>query len=421
VAGLYDRDQNLLSKTTLGEAPALFQVATLCAFLIWLLEPLLISGNLGRDQMVGLWVLLFAGLVVGRLGARAVGRHLTEPECCLVIGDSVSAERLRSKFESHRTVSAKIVGRAPVFGRRSGEERTLDGAKPRAQAVPVVGDLVLLGRDYSEYLNDVIGRYAIDRVILASTSSDSDTILDTIRLVKALGVRISVLPRLFEVVGSSASFDEVGGVTLLGVRHFGLTTSSRMLKRGMDMLGAGLGLALCWPLMVAIAIAIKLDSRGPVLFRQRRIGRENLDFELIKFRTMVDGADTEKAVLEPLNEADGLFKIRDDPRITRVGRVLRKTSLDELPQLLNVLRGEMSLVGPRPLVPDDDRRVEGWHRRRLHVTPGMTGYWQVLGSARIPLHEMVKIDYLYAANWSLWTDLKILLQTIPFVLNRKGL
>jgi lipopolysaccharide/colanic/teichoic acid biosynthesis glycosyltransferase len=136
---------------------------------------------------------------------------------------------------------------------------------------------------------------------------------------------------------------------------------------------------------------------------------------------MYDGADEDKAELLPLNEAQGLFKIADDPRVTRVGRVLRRWSLDELPQLFNVLFGQMSLVGPRPLVTDDDRRVEGWHRRRLSLPPGMTGIWQVLGSTRVPLNEMVKIDYLYGRNWSLWADLKVLLRTVPYVLGRRGM
>ena len=136
---------------------------------------------------------------------------------------------------------------------------------------------------------------------------------------------------------------------------------------------------------------------------------------------MYDGAEAAKPGLLELNEADGLFKIADDPRVTPVGRVLRRMSLDELPQLVNVLRGEMSLVGPRPLVAEEDSLVQGWLRRRLDVTPGMTGVWQVLGSARIPLHEMVKLDYLYRTNWSLWLDLKILLRTVPYVLARRGL
>jgi lipopolysaccharide/colanic/teichoic acid biosynthesis glycosyltransferase len=185
--------------------------------------------------------------------------------------------------------------------------------------------------------------------------------------------------------------------------------------------GAGVGLILLSPLLLAIAIAIRIDSRGPVLFRQERVGRGGRVFRMLKFRSMVKDADRLKAGLAEHNESDGLFKIADDPRVTRVGGWLRRTSLDELPQLLNVLRGEMSLVGPRPLVLEDDSRVEGWDRRRLHLTPGMTGPWQVLGSARIPLNEMVKLDYLYVGNWSLWGDLKILARTVGFVLRGRGI
>jgi lipopolysaccharide/colanic/teichoic acid biosynthesis glycosyltransferase len=142
---------------------------------------------------------------------------------------------------------------------------------------------------------------------------------------------------------------------------------------------------------------------------------------MLKFRTMVEDAEAQKATLASLNEADGIFKIADDPRITRVGRFLRRASLDELPQLFNVLSGDMSLVGPRPLVTDEDSAIEGWQRRRLVVSPGMTGFWQVLGSSRVPREEMVKIDYMYGANWSLWVDVKILLRTVPHVLARRGL
>ncbi len=176
------------------------------------------------------------------------------------------------------------------------------------------------------------------------------------------------------------------------------------------------------PVMAAIALAIRLDSPGPVLFRQRRSGRRGEAFEVLKFRTMVQDAEGRKADLRALNEAgDGLFKVAKDPRITRVGRLLRRTSLDELPQLINVVRGQMSLVGPRPLVLDEDIQVEGWHRRRLYLKPGMTGPWQILGSGRIPLYEMVKMDYLYIANWSVWNDVKLLMRTVPGVLARRGL
>jgi lipopolysaccharide/colanic/teichoic acid biosynthesis glycosyltransferase len=232
---------------------------------------------------------------------------------------------------------------------------------------------------------------------------------------------VSVLPRLFEVVGSSVEMDDIDGLTLLGIHRYGLTKSSEILKRSMDVTGAGLGLVLLSPVLLAIATLIKLTSPGPVLFRQRRIGPHG-EFGLLKFRTMVDGADGLKPDLIELNEgADGFFKIAEDPRITPVGRFLRRSCLDELPQLVNVLRGEMSLVGPRPLVPEEDRRIEGWQRTRLRLKPGMTGHWQIFGSSRIPLGEMVKIDYLYGANWSLWVDTKILLRTVPYVLRRAGL
>src|SRR5262249_22987443 len=175
------------------------------------------------------------------------------------------------------------------------------------------------------------------------------------------------------------------------------------------------------PLFALLAVVIRLDSRGPAVYRQTRIGRDGEPFTMWKLRTMVDGADAMKPSLQTLNEADGLFKIAEDPRVTRVGRRLRRFSLDELPQLVNVLRGEMSLVGPRPLVRDDDARITGLDRRRLQLTPGMTGPWQILGSARVPLQEMIKLDYLYVAGWSLWVDVTILLRTIPYVLARRGM
>ena len=172
---------------------------------------------------------------------------------------------------------------------------------------------------------------------------------------------------------------------------------------------------------MSIAVAIKLDTRGSVFFRQLRVGRNGERFEIWKFRSMISGADAKKPDLRELNEAGrGLFKMSADPRVTRVGRIMRHSSLDELPQLVNVLRGQMSLVGPRPLVDDDDEQILGTDRRRLQLKPGMTGHWQILGSSRVPLAEMVKLDYLYVAGWSLWSDVKILLRTLPHVMARRG-
>jgi exopolysaccharide biosynthesis polyprenyl glycosylphosphotransferase len=273
----------------------------------------------------------------------------------------------------------------------------------------------------AEVLGTLVEQDDIHRVVIAPGAADQADVLDLVRAAKALGLRVSLVPRMFEVVGSSVVFDDVEGVTLLGVRRFGLTRSSWLCKRAFDLAGTSFLLVVLAPLIGAIAAAIRLDTRGPVFFHQQRVGRGGCIFRIVKFRTMVVDADRRKAALREQNEAEGLFKIADDPRITRVGRVLRRLSLDELPQLWNVLRGEMSLVGPRPLVLEDDRRVEGWYRRRLDLPPGMTGRWQVLGSARIPLREMVKLDYLYAANWSLWSDVKILLRTLAFIVGRRGL
>jgi len=407
VVGLYDRDELLLRKTTLEEAPALFQMATLYTLLTWLLEGFVVAGDLRQRQVVAIWVGLFFFTLVARALARSLARHMVTVERCLLIGDATAYEHMRGKLAGGSGVKAALVGRIPLPGRRGGEENgsmPADGVLGRLEDLP----LVIPGQD-------------IHRVIIAPRVADSEGMLDVISTVKALGVKVSVLPRIFEVVGSSVEFDDLHGVPVLGVRRFGLTASSRLMKRVLDILGASLLLALAAPLLLLIAVMVALGSRGPILFRQIRIGRDGQPFWMVKFRTMVNGADDQKAELRALNQANGLFKIADDPRITRIGRLLRRTSLDELPQLWNVLRGEMSLVGPRPLVIEEDGRIEGRHRRRLHLTPGMTGHWQILGSSRIPLHEMVKIDYLYVANWSIWADVKILLRTVPYVLSRRGL
>jgi lipopolysaccharide/colanic/teichoic acid biosynthesis glycosyltransferase len=164
-----------------------------------------------------------------------------------------------------------------------------------------------------------------------------------------------------------------------------------------------------------------MSSRGPALFRQERVGKDGRRFRIYKFRTMVADAEARRADLLARNQTEGLFKLADDPRITRVGRLLRRTSLDELPQLLNVARGEMSLVGPRPLILAEDEAITGYDRRRLTLMPGMTGHWQIMGSAKVPLHEMVKIDYLYVTTWTLFQDVKILVRTVPYMLARRGL
>ena len=405
--GLYDRDENLVTKTTLDEAPLLFQVATLYVLLLWIGESWLVNAQdgtyLAKQQVVGIWGLMLLSMVVFRVAARRLVRALTPEERCLVVGDPRSAARLQEKLAASPALKTSIIGRVAL----TDERRKLGGPA-------MLGDLETLGI--------VFAQHEVERVIIAPRTTDSEEILHTVRLAKSMGVRVSVLPRLFEVVGSSVAFDDLEGLPLLGVRRGGLGRSSRWLKRATDLTASLIGTLVLMPLLAATAAAIKVTSRGPVFFRQERIGRDGRVFSMLKFRSMVQNADERKQDLAHMNEAaGGFFKIAKDPRVTTVGRFLRRTGFDELPQLFNVLRGDMSLVGPRPLVPDEDGRIKGHHRARLDLTPGITGVWQVLGSSRVPLEEMVKIDYLYGANWSPWLDLKILLRTVKYALARSGL
>jgi exopolysaccharide biosynthesis polyprenyl glycosylphosphotransferase len=318
----------------------------------------------------------------------------------MVIGDQEATDRIQAKLRHRRGINAEVVA---ALDPSEGWHRW-GGQLSEA-------DLEALVRDMD-----------IHRVVVAPSEADAGDMLDVVRTLKALGVRVSVLPRIFEVVESSVVFDDLHGMIVLGVRNFRLSRSSALVKRGFDLLGSALMVVATMPLLILIAVAIKLGSRGPVFFRQNRIGRNGQAFEMLKFRTMHSDADARRDEVRHLNEAgSGFFKIAQDPRVTRVGRALRRTSLDELPQLFNVLRGEMSLVGPRPLIAEEDDQVEGFHRRRLELTPGITGHWQILGSSRVPLHEMVAIDYLYVANWSLWSDLKILLRTVNHVVGGRGM
>jgi exopolysaccharide biosynthesis polyprenyl glycosylphosphotransferase len=215
--------------------------------------------------------------------------------------------------------------------------------------------------------------------------------------------------------------DDLGGIPLVGVREVGFGQKVRTIKRALDIVGAALGLTLGAPLLGLIAAAIRLDSPGPIIFRQTRVGANGERFEMYKFRSMFEGAEEELDELRDLNEVDGpIFKMKDDPRVTRVGRILRRTSLDELPQLWNVLRGDMSLVGPRPPLPSEVTEYREWHKKRLEVRPGVTGLWQVSGRSLVSFDEQCLLDIYYIENWSLWLDFKILLRTIPQVLFGNG-
>lgn len=390
--GLYDQDELVIRKSTLDELPKLVNMATLMTMLVWLSRHFIVAGAPGTKDLLKLWVLLILFTMIGRMVARRVASRHAPVERCFFVGDTATAERLRSKLEN--TKSVELVGATGI------SHVDLDG----------------------ELLAELVKRFEIHRIIVASSVGVAENhVVDLVRAAKAIGLRVTISPGMGGVLGSSLVMDDVWGMPLLGVPRFGLSRSSATVKRAFDVISASAGLVLLAPFFALIGLLIKLDSPGPIFFRQMRVGRDGELFEILKLRTMVVDAETLKAALRDQNESEGIFKMKSDPRITRVGRWLRRTSLDELAQLVNVVRGQMSLVGPRPLIVDEDELVTGFDRRRLAITPGMTGSWQILGAARNPLPEMIKLDYMYVANWSLWSDIKILMRTGRVVLSRQGL
>jgi exopolysaccharide biosynthesis polyprenyl glycosylphosphotransferase len=269
-------------------------------------------------------------------------------------------------------------------------------------------------------LPSVCERMQVERVLVAFSKSPPTSVTEVLRQLPA-GVHISVVPRLFELVTWQSQMEELHGLTVMDIAPPRLGLLNRTAKRCLDVAVSGALLLFFLPVMAAIAAAIKLDSPGPVFFRQDRVGYKGTTFKMIKFRSMRVGADVVKLDLREHNDADGpLFKLRNDHRVTPLGRFLRSTSLDELPQLINVLLGEMSLVGPRPFVPDESAGIDGWAAKRFDVRPGMTGLWQTSGRSDLPFEELRQLDYAYVASWSLWWDLKILWHTPGSVLHKHG-
>ncbi len=278
-------------------------------------------------------------------------------------------------------------------------------------------------RDFGDIgvLPERIRQHAIEEVIIADPELPQERAVELIDVCHARGVKVRVAPSTMEVLTQRAELVPGDGVPLFEVKPPVFDGFDFAVKRTFDFAIAGVGLILISPLLAMIALAIKLTSRGPVLHRSLRPGIGGRPFRCLKFRTMYEDAEARQSELEHLNEASGaIFKIRDDPRTTPVGRFLRRNSLDELPQLINVLRGEMSLVGPRPLPLRDHARLEEWHRRRYLVLPGITGLWQVSGRADLEFDDMVRLDFLYLERWSVLLDLVVLLKTVPAVIRRRG-
>jgi exopolysaccharide biosynthesis polyprenyl glycosylphosphotransferase len=299
---------------------------------------------------------------------------------------------------------------------RGGIEYEFLGAiSPRAteDGLPVLGSLDALPR--------VLADRDVQELIVTDTGFTERQLLELVEQAHRRGVKVRVAPTTAELLLQRAEYVPGQGTPLFELRPPALAGADWALKRIFDIVGASIAVVLGSPLWLAIAAAIKATSRGPVFYRDRRIGLGEQEFGMMKFRTMYANAAERQTQLEAANEASGpLFKIKDDPRVTPIGRFLRRFSLDETPQVLNVLWGEMSLVGPRPLPIRDYEQLEPWHRKRYSVLPGMTGLWQVSGRIDLSFDDLVRLDFYYLENWSIWLDISILAKTLPAVLARRG-
>ena len=263
--------------------------------------------------------------------------------------------------------------------------------------------------------------YNIEEVIVTLPWMYHRKIINIMAQCERQNVTARLVPDIFQMSLSRVEIEDLKGIPLIGIREISLSQWGLVVKRGLDIIASGIGLVVLAPLMGLVALSIKLDTPGTVLFRQERVGKNGRHFILYKFRSMCVGAEQEQEQLVGQNEASGpLFKIKDDPRLTRVGKIIRRMSIDELPQLYNVLRSEMSLVGPRPAIPQEVEQYQEWHRKRLEISPGLTGLWQVSGRSDLTFDEMVLLDIYYIENWSPALDAIITLRTIPRVLFGDG-
>lgn len=363
------------------------------------------NDDFSRLLLVYFLVLDVVLLIGFRLIARAVWDwlrargHVTRT--VLVAGTGPMGQEAGRAVLKHGWMGLELRG----FAGNDADSRHLPG--------PVLGRL--------EEIAEVVGQHKIDDVVVAMSYDHRQAIVDTVRRLRNIPVKIELVPDILDLALTKARVYDLDGLPLIGVRGPVMGAVDRLEKRVFDLLVAALSAVIFFPVMVIVALLIKLDSPGPVLFTQERIGENGKPFKIYKFRSMVvDAEERLKEVLGHTGLLEPVLKIKKDPRVTRVGRMLRRTSLDELPQLFNVVKGEMSLVGPRP---EEKRIVEmydAWHRQRLVIKPGMTGPMQVKGRANLSLDERVELELAYIANYSLLGDINIILATIPAVISGRG-
>jgi exopolysaccharide biosynthesis polyprenyl glycosylphosphotransferase len=347
------------------------------------------------------FALLGASRTAIRLVAQAARRRGYNTRTFAVVGSGLMSEEVVEAISAHREWGYVFAGHVLEDG----------GAEPAGRRI--------LGR--LSALPEILERHVIDEMVFAVPRERLEVIERAVLLCEEQGVSVRVILDLFPARASRMTLEELDGLPVLSMTSVPSDTAPLVGKRVFDVVVSALVLLLCAPLLLLVALLIRIDSPGPVLFRQRRIGLHGRRFWLYKFRSMVPGAARQLSSLRHRNEMSGpVFKIRDDPRVTRVGRWLRKTSLDELPQFWNVLKGEMSVVGPRPPIPSEVKQYERWHRKRLAVKPGITCTWQISGRNEVEFDRWMQLDLHYVENWSLWHDLKIVLLTIPAVILGRG-
>jgi exopolysaccharide biosynthesis polyprenyl glycosylphosphotransferase len=403
--GLYQRDQRRLRTTSFldigrrSHALALGAIGTLAVSAG--LHRIFGFAKLGWVEVLMMSLPAAALMPLARAGVGQVMRHQgTMRSRVVIVGSGAVASSLAQRLKSCPDI--ELVGFVD-------DRPYLLPSGPLGEPLGTITDLPR-----------ICTQIGIDRVLVAFSQSSPSWVVEMLRRLPA-NVRISVVPRLFELVTWQSHIEELHGLTVMDVAPPSLGPLSRATKHSLDIVVSAGTLLVLSPVMVATAVAIKLTSPGPVFFRQDRIGYKGKTFRIIKFRTMQEGADEVKIDLRDHNEVDGpLFKLHHDPRVTSIGRYLRAYSLDEVPQLLNVLVGHMSLVGPRPFVPDESAGIDGWAARRFEVRPGMTGLWQVSGRSDLPFEELRQLDYAYVASWSLGWDIKILWHTPGTVFARRG-
>jgi exopolysaccharide biosynthesis polyprenyl glycosylphosphotransferase len=404
--GLYDRDEERTDHSTVDEVSGVFHLVTIGTWLVFAGSRLVHVGDPDLLKVSVFWATAIASISLARVSARAFcRRHISYVQNTVIVGTGEVGQTLARKLLQHPEYGINLVGFVDVY------------PKPLPLGLDhlsVLGDL--------DDLPEIVRLLDIERVIVSFTRDTAKGQLAFMRTLAEHDVQIDVVPRFFQLINTSIDLHAVEGLPLMGLRPARLARSTRLLKRALDLILTAVALVLLAPLFVLVAVAIKLDSQGPVFFRQTRVGLASKPFRIWKFRTMQVDADERKAQVAHLNKHlrpggdPRMFKIENDPRVTRLGGLLRRSSLDELPQLFNVLRGEMSLVGPRPLILEEDAHVTDWAQRRLDLKPGITGVWQVLGRDGIPFEEMVRLDYLYVTSWSLGGDLRLLLRTVPSLL-----